>query len=101
MPNTYRTDVFLEGDMVLTGFSLSPDCAGQGVLRLENAKDSNLVAVFGAPVDLRKVAEGLLRLADEVERETKRQRTLDNAPVRSRSKFVLEGEKVSKFKRAA
>lgn len=92
MRTSFRTDVFLKEGMVLNGFDLDPHVIEQGVLRIEDANDSNMLAIFGAPGELRRLAESLHQLADEVERTGNRQRTLDNAPVKSRTKFVLEGE---------
>ncbi|MEU5155218.1 hypothetical protein [Glycomyces sp. NPDC021274] len=101
MRTSFRTDVFLKEDMVLKGYDLYPHLISQGVMRIEDPSDSNRLAIFGAPGELRRLAESLHQLADEVERTGNRQRTLDNAPAKSRTKFVLEGEATTDIKLAA
>jgi hypothetical protein len=70
--------------------------SGRGVLTVGTWSDDGWeLILFGSPTTLRKLAEALHELADRAELEVNRQRTLDNAPVKSRTKLVLEGEKAT------
>lgn len=75
------------------GLEPSVQSSGCGVMSVGTwSKDGWFLNLFGSPAELRELAEALHQLADEAERTGKRQRALDNAPVKSRTKFVLEGE---------
>jgi len=70
--------------------------SGTGVMQVGTwSREHWELILFGSAANLRTLAEGLHKLADEVERTGKRQRALDNAPAKSRTTFVLEGDDIS------
>ncbi|WP_155829770.1 hypothetical protein [Glycomyces tenuis] len=78
--------LFLKGVMALEPQLFDNERA---CLRVSAGYGGTQLSVHGAPAELRQFAEALHRLADEAERNGKRQRALDNAP-RRRTKFVAE-----------
>jgi len=98
-PMRASTNVHLNEGM---GLEPSVQSSGCGVMTVGSwSKDGWFVNLFGSPASLRTLAEALHQLADEAERNVNRQRTLDNAPVIRRSKFVLEGETTTEINLAA
>jgi hypothetical protein len=98
-PMHATTGVHLKEGMDLRPSVHHSDC---GVLTVGAwSEDHWELSLFGSPATLRKLAEALHQLADATERGVNRQRTLDNAPVIRRSKFVLEGEATTEINLAA
>lgn len=80
------------------GMDLESDVlkSGTGVLQVGTWSEEHWeLNLFGSPASLRTLAEALHQLADKAERTGDRQRALDNAPAKSRTKFVLEGDDIS------
>ncbi|GAA2144996.1 hypothetical protein [Glycomyces algeriensis] len=98
-PMRASTNVHLNEGM---GLEPSVQSSGTGVMTVGTwREDGWFLNLFGSPASLRELAEALHQLADETERNVNRQRTLDNAPAKSRTKFVLEGEATTEIKLAA